>query len=354
MSQQNQSPAGESQLTAPFALLSVEEMRRVETLAVEAGVSEAALMENAGSALAETIRKRMEPRPAIVLCGPGANGGDGYVVARKLKEAGWPVRIAAFNGAPPVTDPARMMASLVDGETAAFAPQSLAGAGLIVDALFGVGLSRALEGEAAAMAAAVNAHPAPVVAIDIPSGVDADTGAVAGEAIRAAITVTFVRKKFGHVLYPGRAYCGAVEVVDIGAPAAALAQLQPMAAESHPVYWGGALRRPGFDDHKFDRGAVAVLSGPRLATGAARLSARAALRAGAGIVTMLAGADAASEIAAHVTSVMVRTVDGPAAVSAFLEDERYKTVIVGPGGRGRRGYPQSGRRRTRLESVRRS
>ncbi len=207
-------------------VLRPEAMRAVEAAAVKAGVSEPALMENAGAAAAAVIAGLGEARPTIVLCGPGANGGDGYVVARKLRAAGWPVRVYA-------ADPARarqgdaaaaLMARGWDGEIAPLAGVDFDGAGLIVDALFGIGLSRTLTGPFAAAFGAVNRSAVPTVALDIPSGVDAATGRALGDdVVRAAATVAFGARKPGHLLFPGRALCGRVTVVDIGLPSAAQA-----------------------------------------------------------------------------------------------------------------------------------
>jgi len=320
----------ESQQIPPFVLLSIEEMRRAEAMAIEQGVAAAALMENAGSNAAGIIASKIQTRPAVVLCGPGANGGDGFVIARKLKEAGWAVTVALLGERQQLKGPAAMMADLFDGEIKPLSTAVLEGTELIIDALFGTGLSRALDGEVAAIVEAANRHPAPIVAIDIPSGVNADTGAADGIAIQAAITITFHLKKMGHVLFPGRALCGGVEIASIGIPSSVATAMTPRNFENHPGLWANVIRRPGFSNHKFSRGAVAVISGPRLRTGAARLGAQSALRIGAGIVTVLSPRDAADENAAHLTSIMIREVDTADEITQFLSDDRYKAVLVGP------------------------
>jgi ADP-dependent NAD(P)H-hydrate dehydratase / NAD(P)H-hydrate epimerase len=289
------------------------------------------MMEAAGSAAASFIIRTIPPRPAAVLCGPGNNGGDGFVVARMLKDAGWPVRVGLLGDRAALRGDAALMASLFDGAVETASPEMLGGAGVIVDALFGTGLARPVDGAARAVIEAANAHPAPAVAIDIPSGVDADTGAVLGAAVHAAATVTFITKKPGHLLFPGRALSGAVEVADIGFDPALVAEIAPRMVENHPALFAAHWRPLTWDTHKYGRGHAAVVSGPRLKTGAARLAATAALRAGAGLVTVLSPKDAADENAAHLTSVMIREADAGADVAAILSDPRFTAAVIGPG-----------------------
>jgi NAD(P)H-hydrate epimerase len=320
-----------SQLIPPFILLTAAETRDAEARAIAGGLSGKAMMEAAGEAAASFIIRTMSPRPAAILCGPGNNGGDGFVIARKLKQAGWQVRLALFGERAALKGDAALMASLYDGAAEPLTPAALEGAGVIVDALFGTGLSRTVDGAAKTMIEAANAHPAPVVAIDIPSGVDADTGAVLGAAIEAMATVTFITRKPGHLLFPGRALCGQTHVADIGVAAEHVAGAKPRCFENHPALFVGEWRRLTWATHKYVRGHAAVVSGPRLKTGAARLAATAALRAGAGLVTMLSPADAANENAAHLTSVMIREADGAAAIAATLADPRFTAALIGPG-----------------------
>ena len=288
-------------------------------------------MEAAGAAAASFIIRTMSPRPAAVLCGPGNNGGDGFVVARKLKEAGWPVRVGLVGERATLKGDAALMASLYDGPLEALSPAILGGAELFVDALFGTGLARPIDGAVKDVIVALNAHPAPAIAIDIPSGVDADAGAVLGAAVNAAATITFIARKPGHLLYPGRALSGAVEVADIGVDPAIVAGLSASIVENHRALFAPSWRRLTWDTHKYTRGHAAVVSGPRLGTGAARLAATAALRAGAGLVTVLSPKDAADENAAHLTSVMIREADDAAAIGEILSDARFTAALIGPG-----------------------
>ena len=188
---------------AGLILLSASEMRAVEDAAMKAGVSSKTLMETAGEKVAEAVMRGWTPRPVTVLAGPGNNGGDGFVAARVLKNAGWDVKVMLMGDQQALRGDAKLMAEIYEGEVVPLSPQSLEGAGLIIDALFGTGLSRPLTGEALEIVTAANAYPAPILSVDIPSGVNADTGAFMGAAIQAARTVTFFQKKPGHVLFPG-------------------------------------------------------------------------------------------------------------------------------------------------------
>jgi len=322
---------GASQLIPPFLLLTAVQTRNVEARAIAAGLSGKAMMEAAGAAVAAFIIRTIAPRPTTVLCGPGNNGGDGFVAARLLKDAGWPVRIGLSGDRGALTGDAALMASLYDGEVEALTPAILAGAGLIIDAIFGTGLARPVSGDLKAVIEAANASPAPVIAVDIPSGVDADSGAVLGAAIEAAATITFIARKPGHLLFPGRAYCGQVHVAEIGVADAHVAPIRPSVFENHPALFAAQWPLLTFASHKYSRGAVAVVSGPRLRTGAARLAAVAALRSGAGAVTLLSPADAANENAAQLTAVMLKECEDATAVSQALSDPRFTAAVIGPG-----------------------
>ena len=312
-------------------VLSAAEMNEADRLAVKGGVASLALMERAGASVAELARRGWEKRPVAVLCGPGNNGGDGFVAARHLAEAGWPVRVGLLGAQSALKGDAKIMAERYKGYIEPLSESVLEGAGLIVDALFGTGLARPLEGEARSIVEAANAHPAQILAVDIPSGINADTGAVMGAAIRAARTATFFLKKPGHLLFPGRGLSGVIDIFDIGIPPSVVETIRPQTFENQPEIWGHAFRRPGSTAHKYTRGHAAILSGGRLKTGAARLAARGALRIGAGLVTVLTPPDAAAENAAHLTAIMLREAADARAVGAILADRRFTSALIGPG-----------------------
>ena len=317
------------------AVLSVAEMYRADKAAAEHGVPGVALMENAGRAIAEAVRARHQPCPVVVLCGPGNNGGDGFVAARHLAAAGWSVRLALLGAGDRLSGDAAHHAGLWDGAVEALdepaVPGLLGGAGLVIDALFGAGLSRPLEGAARAAVEAVNAGGLPVAAVDVPSGVSGDSGALVGEvALRAALTVTFSRKKPGHLLLPGRLLCGEVVVADIGIPETVLTGIAPQAFENGPALWSARYpwRRP--DSHKYHFGHALILGGA-VVTGAGRLAARAALRVGAGLVTVACTRETLPIYALSAPSVITAPVETEADYQALLADRRKNAVLLGPG-----------------------
>ena len=312
-------------------LLTVSEMYQADSGAIAAGVSGLQLMEAAGTAVADEIRLRWTPRPTVVLCGPGNNGGDGFVVARLLQTSGWPVTVALLSDRKTLKGDAAAMAGRWDGPTVALAPDVLPGAGLIVDALFGAGLARDLDGAARKTLQAADAMEVPIVAVDLPSGVSGDTGAVLGFAPRATLSITFVQKKPGHLLMPGRQLCGETVAVRIGMPQPVLNTIPAQLWENTPALWLADLPWPGHDAHKFHRGYVTVVSGGEDATGAARLAARGALRIGAGLVAVACPPDAFPIIAAALEAVMVKRIASPLDLSTFVGDRRRNTVLLGPG-----------------------
>ena len=312
-----------------FEILTVEEMYAADRAAIARGVSGLTLMENAGRGAAEEILERFGPRRAAVLCGPGNNGGDGFVIARHLAAAGAPVRLALLGPRGALRGDAAAMARLWSGPVEALTPRALDGASLVVDALFGAGLARDLSGPARAVLEA--ARDLASVAVDVPSGLDGDSGEVRGFALPAAMTVTFFRPKPGHLLLPGRALCGELRVIDIGIPAEALDEIAPRTRVNAPALWRDAFPWPGLEGHKYARGHAVVASGPRARTGAARLAARGALRAGAGLVTIASPPDAVAENAGQLTAVMVREHDGARGLRALLSDARLNAFCIGPG-----------------------
>ena len=300
----------------PAELLTPDESARVDALSP---VPVSTLMENAGRAVARAVRARFTPCRTLVLCGPGNNGGDGYVAARLLAEQGWPVTVAAL--APPRGgSPAAKAAGRWNGPTAPFSPTSAARAALVVDAVFGAGLARDLE---PAISDTLKATEC-LVAVDVPSGVDGATGAVRGYAPQAAVTVTFVRRKPGHLLLPGRDLCGETVLADIGLPDAVVASVAPNTFANEPTLW--TLPQPAAAGHKYSRGTVTVLGGASM-TGAARMAADAARRIGAGMVFIVVppGGGDAYRAASPGTIIL----ESP--LEEVLKDPRHAVWVCGPG-----------------------
>ncbi len=310
-------------------VITVAQMRAIDARSAEFNVPTIELMENAGSAVAEQIFARFPKQPTAVLCGPGDNGGDGYVVARRLKRLGWPVWVETLSDPRALRRDAAEMASRWGGDTLRMSEDNPM-AELFVDALFGAGLTRPLEGEAARLARALSRVPERVIAVDVPSGLHGDLGRPLGEAcFRAALTVTFIRKKPAHVLQPGRSLCGEVVVAEIGSPAAALGEAGVQLWENGPELWGPRFPWPKLDAHKHARGHAMVVSGPATRTGAARLAASGALRVGAGLVTVLSAPDAAAENAAQLTAIMLRIYANANECAQAASSAR--AVVIGPG-----------------------
>ena len=314
-------------------LLTAQEMGRADALAMAQGVPGLTLMENAGRAVAEAAAAIMPRAGAAiaVVCGPGNNGGDGFVAARLLREQGYRVRLGLLGSRSALEGDAAAMAQRWGEPVEPLAATMLADADLVIDALFGAGLSRPLDGLAAEVVAAINAAGKPVVAVDVPSGLDGTTGASAGPVVQATCTVTFFRLKPGHVLLPGRALCGEVRLADIGIPDRVLQEIGPRTFLNRPGLWRKHYPLPRMDGHKYTRGHAVVVSGPAESTGAARMGARGALRIGAGLVTVVGAATATAVNATHLTAIMVKAVGADAALAEFLSDERRNAVLIGPG-----------------------
>jgi hydroxyethylthiazole kinase-like uncharacterized protein yjeF len=315
-----------------FELLTSEEMGAADRLAIAGGVPGLVLMENAGRGVADEVTRRFPDAGTVaVLCGPGNNGGDGFVAARLLNEKGYAVRLGFDGDVDRLPPDASAMAKLWAGVVTPLSGALFADADVVVDALFGAGLARPIEGRLATLIEALNASGRPVVAVDVPSGIDGTTGAVRGVAVRAAATVTFFRLKPGHLLVPGREACGEVSVVDIGIPDEVLATIKPRVFADEPPLWLAQFPWPKVEGYKYTRGHAVVVSGPAYSTGAARLAAMGALRTGAGLVTVASPKDAVIVNASHLTAIMVREADDAAGLAALLADERKNAVLIGPG-----------------------
>jgi hydroxyethylthiazole kinase-like uncharacterized protein yjeF len=314
---------------ATSALLTVEEMYRADAGAVRAGVASLSLMEAAGTAVARAIRRRFSPRPVAVLCGPGNNGGDGFVVARILAGEGWPVRVGLLGDAGRLKGDAAINARRWTGSLRPLSVELLAGEPLVVDGLFGAGLQRALEGEPRATVEAINARRLACVGIDVPSGVDGNSGGILGAAPVCALTVTFFRGKPGHYLLPGKAACGELVIADIGIPDAVLDDIAPRTHRNDEALWRAQLPTLDPGGNKYGRGHAVVLGG--VMTGAARLAAEAARRIGAGLVTIASPSESRVIYASGAPGTIVATLEGESDFTDLISDPRRNAVLIGPG-----------------------
>src|SRR5215470_13238546 len=318
-------------------LLTTTEMAEADRLAIAGGTAGILLMESAGQAVADRVAANHRVGASVVVvAGPGNNGGDGFVAARLLAERGYAVRLLLLGPRDRLKGDAALAAERFAGAIEAAASDHLSVAGkpadAIVDALFGAGLDRPVEGLARDMIAAMNAAGSRVYAVDLPSGINGTSGAVMGLAVNATETITFFRRKPGHVLLPGRLHCGVLTVADIGIPAATLTTIKPQTFLNEAALWRAQFPVPKPDGHKYSRGHAVVLSGGIASTGAARMAARGALRVGAGLVTIASPRAALAVNAAASLAVMVRPVDGAGELAAFLSDARRNAVVLGPGG----------------------
>ncbi|MBM6595806.1 NAD(P)H-hydrate dehydratase [Microvirga pudoricolor] len=315
----------------PQPLLTPYEMKLADARAIAAGIPSPDLMRSAGACVAGAASRMISPGGRIlVLAGPGQNGGDGFVAARLLAGEGHRVTVALLGARDRLTGDAALMAAEWDGPLVEPEQTAFDEADLIVDALFGAGLTRDLDGAAHRLVSRANAANRPILAVDLPSGIDGETGAVRGIAIRATRTVTFVTRKPGHLLMPGRAHCGPVEVGAIGIGAEIVESLRPKTVVNQKALWFPVFPKPSLASHKYDRGHALVLSGGATKTGAARMVARGALRMGAGLVTVACPPEALAVNAAHLTAIMLRGYDGPEGFHRILDDKRFNALVLGP------------------------
>jgi hydroxyethylthiazole kinase-like uncharacterized protein yjeF len=289
-------------------------------------------MEHAGRAVADAAIK-LAPfgGTILVLCGPGNNGGDGFVAARILAGRGYQISLILLGDRDRLEGDAKAMADLWDGRVGGVSDFASSKVDLIIDALFGAGLTRPLDGEAAELVRSMNQSGKPILAVDIPSGIDGNTGQICSVAVQAHSTVTFFRLKPAHILYPGRKLCGSVILADIGIPVGVLDQIKPKLRLNSSDLWCDVIRVPDEEGHKYNRGHLIVLSGGAESTGAARLAAHAAARIGAGLVTVASPSEALLVNAAALSDIMVRSSDGVEGLKRLLEDRRRNAVILGPG-----------------------
>lgn len=318
-------------------VLSTQAMARVDSAAIASGIAGSRLMENAGRAVVRAITGRLPPGRVLVLCGPGNNGGDGYVIARRLAAAGWPVRVAALGDPTRLSGDAALAAQSWSGRIARLDEPEAGTFDILVDALLGAGLDRPLDPALQALLRQLAAGAPRVVAVDVPSGIDGSTGSVSPGTLRADLTVTFACLKPAHLLEPARSMMGEIRCADIGIPATAVAAHDSGLRVNEPAEWAGALPRRMRSAHKYTYGHALVLGGGATSTGAATMAAIAAARVGAGLVTVAAPPDALPIYAGHAPTLLTRPLENVADLTRLLEDRRFTAVLLGPAfGLGRR------------------
>eukprot|EP00038_Savillea_parva_P004997 m.145843 g.145843 ORF g.145843 m.145843 type:complete len:486 (+) comp11633_c0_seq2:96-1553(+) len=310
-----------------FEILTTDQMYDADRKTIDGGIPGDVLMENAGRTVFEEIIRHWSPRSVSVLCGPGNNGGDGFVIARLLRDEGWSVRLGLLGEIEHLGGDAAFHAQKWDGATERLSPALVVGADLIVDCIFGAGLARDITGDVADLVASVNDSMSVVVSVDVPSGVDGNTGGIMGCAIKADLTVTFCRAKPGHYLLPGRQLCGELAIRDIGIPDQVVSEIRPTCWRNDPVLWRAGICWPGLDGHKYHRGHLLAFGGASM-TGATRLVARAARRSGVGLLTIVSDVSVLPVYAADAPGNMTASLSG---LDALLNDCRHNAFVIGPG-----------------------
>ncbi len=315
----------------PSALLTGSQVRVVDVLTMmHEGLSSAQLMSRAGACVAAEVQKRWSRRPVTVLCGPGMNGGDGFIAAAELKLAGWPVTVALTIPDLLLTDEPAAARKRWGGEVHLISPAVIENAELVVDALFGVGLLKDLDGALHPILDEIAARKIPVLSIDLPSGVDANSGQIRGAAVTATVTVAVGRKKPGHLLLPGRMHCGEVVQADLGIPPKVFEMIEPNLFENGPDLWKGVFPVPAPEGHKYDRGTLTFLASGHM-TGAGRLATRAAQRAGAGIVHLGTPPEAWLVYASALNCCLLHQLPSEQAWETLLHDTQPHAILLGPG-----------------------
>jgi hydroxyethylthiazole kinase-like uncharacterized protein yjeF len=311
-------------------ILSVSEMYKADEEACTTGLTSLNLMESAGAAIAEVVQNICNDGRILILCGLGNNGGDGFVAARLLKNIGRNVRVVCLGTIDEIKGDARESASNWTDEIGQFSPSIFEDVQVVVDALFGIGLNRPVSGLGGLIIEKLNETDLPCISVDIPSGVHGDTGQILGSAVQADVCVTFFRRKPGHLLYPGKDNCGDVMVADIGIPVTVFKNISPKIYENTPQLWLDDLPIPKVQGHKYDRGHAIVVGGNKL-TGAAQLASFAALRSGAGLVTIASPPTASIVYRSGSPSIMVKDLNNDKEFSKFINHSRVKAILIGPG-----------------------
>lgn len=293
-------------------LLTVENVKALEQVAITAGISEDILMERAAESVRKTIFKKFSPTTTVVFCGPGKNGKDGKRVAQLLQERDWPVKMVELENLPPF--------EIIE--------QYLDDAWLIIDAIFGTGLNRPLEGDVLTLVTMINAARGSVLSIDIPTGIETDSGACFPEAIRARYTVSFFGPRLGHYLYPGREYRGSLKIDSLGVPDV---WMPPVTTHlNDPIAWVKSVKDPGPCDHKYSRGACLVVATGCM-PGAVRLATLAARRAGAGLLRVICKREEYPIYAATAWGEIITPVGSAEEFFEWIDHKNFKSLLWGVG-----------------------
>jgi len=312
-------------------ILSTHQMKLAEQASCKGKITSFVLMQRAGKAVAEGIISKYTKQPVLVLCGLGNNGGDGFIAAATLKKKNWPVTVACAVDIHDLQGDASRAAEAWVGDVISFSDLELPDEGLIIDAVFGTGLSRPVDGQIYKTLISLRETDCPIISIDVPSGTNADTGDCQECTPQAELTITFQWKKPAHLLLPARVASGEVSVVDIGITEDALINIEPFMLENSPALsWGETDFEKPIYAHKYHHGHAVILGG-RTMTGAASLAAVAAMRMGAGLVTIVAPAETSIIHQLHNPSLLVEPIGELARFKEHIKDSRRNAVLIGCG-----------------------
>lgn len=315
---------------ANLALYTIDQIKQAEKLTKDAGVEEIDLIERAGRGIAEFIANRFDRRPVVFLCGPGSNGSDGFIAANILDRAGWNVRVYCSKPVVMMEGVTAQAAKMWTGDIEMLSEIVLDDDYIVVDAVLGSGLNRALPSEITETFNAVRQEDVTVVAVDVPTGLRSDL-TVDPNTLKANYTITTTRPRIEHVLQPGAQYCGRIHVIDIGINPTTFAGMDVSAHLNSPELWSHYWRVPDSHTHKYIRGHVGILGGSEL-IGASRLAVSGAMRSGAGLGTIVTTKEAAKVYQAVVApEVMVRGFDNAKEAADKMQERHVSVCLIGPG-----------------------
>ncbi len=308
-------------------------IKQAEELDKKSGIPFIELTENAGRAVFEEIKSKYKKCKVAVLCGVGNNGGDGYVIARYLKRANYDV-VVFLNDLPKSKDAKVMYEKWneIGGKSFNFKyveKENFAGINLIIDAMFGSGLNKDIDGEYKKITELVNSLNIPIVSVDLPTGINGDTGKIMGVCVKANLTITFTLPKIAHIITPSNKYCGEVKVVDIGIPQKAVETLNIRTFINSPTIWKDYIPEIKIDDNKYTRGLVLINSGEMY--GATILASKACKKAGAGIVYIACDDNNYNIIASHTISDVLKKANTINEFEKLVKDKKIKCILLGSG-----------------------
>ena len=314
-----------------YAILSCKNHRDLDKKTIKKFISGYTLMENAGKVIFKIIKKKFKKQKKIkILCGPGNNGGDGFVVAKLLKEDGYlNINLFCLVTKKKLKGDAKLAAKKFGDNFKSFSNFKISSNDVIIDGIFGSGLKKNISGNLKKIIEKINLKKPYCISIDVPSGINGDTGQVQGVAVKSNDTITFTRKKIGHLLSPGKEYCGNIIVTDIGVNLEKLL-FKPHIFENHPDNWKNKFPWPNQKSHKYTRGFTLIICGEKM-TGASRLAARGVARIGCGLLCLGVPKKSFDIYSIENPIALIETVDDENDLNNLLKDKRINTILIGPG-----------------------